>query len=374
MPHDLAVLDRFAVGRYQPSTFLERGVAVPFTTPILLGARLRPAERRGMELIIPNPGGGQGVYILPWSAMPDICSPTLHDRRLWSVLSEQPVIAPSAVREVTLAIAAEGFAGHHACTAAAKSREARIAARVRTNFLLLLSVIRHTESPAEAQVPPARDTPANIEARARRALARLAPRLGWETEEVVSALEDIAAFIHHLGLPDDPLPGAVRRQIQDIRRTADEIAIWYAGSPAAQDQRVGDVIAEVVALTLRCCQSTLAELDALLSNPEALLREWRRDAAALRAIGSRPEWLVDGWGFICALWADAPDSERLAVTWEIALIVPLIPREAEDWTTIHADWERPALLRRRVRALEDWRTGRQLDLTERHERALALVA
>jgi len=373
MSHDLAPLDRFAAGRYQPSTFLERGAAVPFTTPILLGARLRPAERRGLELIIPNPGGGQGVYVLPWLSMPDICSPTLHDRQLWSVLSEQPLVSPLAVREAALAIASEGFAGQLACSAAARSREGRAAARVRTNFLLLLSLIRHTESPAEAHPPAARDHPAQIEKRARRALARMAPRLGWEVDDVVNALEDIATLVHHIGLPDDPVLAPIRRQVAEIQRTADEIAGWCAGSLAAQDQRVGDVIAEVVGLTLRCCNAALAELDTLLADPTALLLRWKQDSAHLRAIATRPDWLVDGWAFICALWADAPQAERLAVTWEIALILPLIPREAEEWSAIQTDWDAHTLLRRRVRALEDWRTGRMVDLTERHERALALA-
>ncbi len=39
-------LERFGVAAYQPATFLDRGVTVPFTTPFLLGARIRPNESR----------------------------------------------------------------------------------------------------------------------------------------------------------------------------------------------------------------------------------------------------------------------------------------------------------------------------------------
>ena len=52
--------------RYEPATFLDRGVTVPFTTPMLMGARARPREdREGLEVIIANPSGTSGVYILP---------------------------------------------------------------------------------------------------------------------------------------------------------------------------------------------------------------------------------------------------------------------------------------------------------------------
>ena len=93
--HDL--LERFGTAAYQPATFLDRGVTVPFTTPFLLGARIRPTETRsGLELVISNPAGGRGFYIVPWAAMPEVCSPTLHDRRLWQRLEGPHQPAPVA--------------------------------------------------------------------------------------------------------------------------------------------------------------------------------------------------------------------------------------------------------------------------------------
>ncbi|MBU6498939.1 MAG: hypothetical protein KGQ40_10460, partial [Rhodospirillales bacterium] len=58
-----------AVESFLPSTFLERGVAVPFTTPQLAGARARPGTRVPLELVVPNPSGGRGHYILPWDGL-----------------------------------------------------------------------------------------------------------------------------------------------------------------------------------------------------------------------------------------------------------------------------------------------------------------
>ena len=66
MPLDIPLIQA-----YLPATFLERGVAVPFTTPMLAGTRARPSERGGTELLVPNPSGGTGVYILPWGSLRD---------------------------------------------------------------------------------------------------------------------------------------------------------------------------------------------------------------------------------------------------------------------------------------------------------------
>ena len=63
----------------------------------------------------------------------------------------------------------------------------------------------------------------------------------------------------------------------------------------------------------------------------------------------------------------------LSTSRDIAMLVPVLPREAETWSGMIADWDRPALLRRKVRTLEDWRTGRILSVTEGRERALALA-
>ncbi|MCU0886459.1 MAG: hypothetical protein MUF65_01345 [Rubritepida sp.] len=367
-------LDRIPVERYQPITFLERGVALPCTTPLLLGSRMRPAERVGFELVIANPGGGQGVYIVPWAALPEICVPTLHDLRLWKILSDLPLLTPSAVREAARAVAVEGFAGRAASTAAAAAQEARNTLRIRANFLLVMRVIRQMETVAEGKLPPERDTPERIEARAKRALARIAHQVGSRPEDLAAELEELAALVQDVGVPGDTQLAPARRQVADIRAMAEDVATWYAMTPAAQDLRVGEVIAQATELTLRCCELTFAEIDKRLTDIAALLRAWRQERPQLQSLAARPDWLLDGWAAICALWTEAAPTDRLAVSREIALMVPLVPREAEGWTGLQADWNATMSLRKRVRALEDWRTGRMIDLTERNERLRAVAA
>ncbi|MBR0661380.1 hypothetical protein [Neoroseomonas oryzicola] len=371
--HDL--LERFGTAAYQPATFLDRGVTVPFTTPFLLGARIRPTETRsGLELVISNPAGGRGFYIVPWAAMPEVCSPTLHDRRLWQRLSDQTAVTPSLVRETARAVAAEGLAGRAAAAAVAEARGAESAARMRANFLLLLDLIRRTETREEAAIPPQSDTPQNIESRARRAVARFAPRIGVSAEIVAAWLEALAAAFCGVGVPGDRTVSRTRALVAGLRRMVEEIELWIAQSPDPGEQHAAVLVTDAAKLTLHCADAAFRDLDGLLSDTPTLLRAWREDAAPLGRRATRPDWLLDGWQVICELWRDAEPDTRPGALWEMALLAPVMPREVEDWLGVTEDWDRPTRLRRLVRANEDWRSGRMIEIVARNERLRARAA
>jgi hypothetical protein len=58
----------------------------------------------------------------------------------------------------------------------------------------------------------------------------------------------------------------------------------------------------------------------------------------------------------------------------MALLAPVMPREVEEWVGLTEDWDRPTRLRRIVRANEDWRSGRLLEIVARNERIRARAA
>lgn len=369
------VLERFGTSAYQPATFLDRGVTVPFTTPFLLGARIRPNETRaGLEVVITNPSGGRGNYIVPWSALPEICSPTLHDRRLWQRLSDQPVVSPPTVRETARAVAAEGLAGRDAAAAVARAVNEDGAARMRANFLLLLDLIRRTEPGTEATVPPQSDTPANIEARARRAVARIAPRIGVSPEIIAAWLEAIASAFCGVGIPGDNTVSRTRGLVTALHTMIAEIDLFVAQSPDPGAQHGAILVVDAARLTLTCAQGAFKDLDGLLSDTPNLLRNWREDSTDLGRRASRPDWLLDGWQVITELWRDADPGLREGALWEMALLAPVMPREVEEWLGIEEDWDRPTRMRRVVRANEDWRSGRMLDIVARNERLRSRAA
>src|SRR5262249_52951665 len=140
------------VESFLPATFLERGVAVPFTTPQLSGARARPGERQSLELIIPNLSGGRGVYIVALTQIMDFCPLTINDRRLADAVANLRGVTPETIRHVARDVAGEGLAGLGAVAAAARAQQDDEVARLRTNFDLLINLVRQTEPRGEEPV------------------------------------------------------------------------------------------------------------------------------------------------------------------------------------------------------------------------------
>jgi hypothetical protein len=363
-------LQRFAAGRYRPTTFLERGVTLPLTTPQLLGARVRPAERRGLELVLPNPSGGDGDYVLPWAALSDFCSPTLHDRALWEAVSAIPLLTPSAVREAARRVAAEGYAGR----AAARAADAAIAGRqegaARAQYELLLLMIRQGEPPNSPLPPPERDHFSNVQLRVRSALKRNAEQI--PSSRALEVVEELAMALSGCGVRADAPYAALVRLTRDLRGLAEELTAWSdTGSP--EDRSTAEFLASTILLTCRCADRSMTEFRGLTANMWELLRRWDQDPDRTRALATRADWLLDGWDTVAALWRTAEPEMRAAALGEMALIVPVIPVEARALFGSDASDEmersRSGLRgrNRTVTALEDWITGRVIATQVRRE-------
>lgn len=382
-PSLASLLERYAAGQYKPATFLERGVALPFTTPLLLGGRIRPAERGGAELVLANPAGTEGVYVVPWSTLQDICAPSLHDRALWARISALPMLAPRTVREAARAVAAEGFAGRPAARAAAEAAEAGHRGRALMHHHLLLELVRQGEArdvePAAAP-PPEADSSAGLQRRARAVLERL-HRSGRIAPAVAEdALEGLAAAFEVCGPPRDPAGAPLPALLAALGVMARELA-EAAAVAAGPDQRLClRLLAQGAELALRCGRLALAAAHALLDDLWALLHRWHLAAEEVLSIAARPEWLLDGWDLIVGLWREAGPAGREAAALEMAALVPVMPTEARDWLGLDVPEEMEACRsglrhwRRMVRPNQDWMTGRMVDVAFRNERLRALCA
>lgn len=353
-----------------PTTFLERGVVVAFTTPALSGARVRISERSGLELIVANPSGGRGFYVLPWGGVQDFCRPTLHDRQIQERASALTCVTPGSIRQVAREVAGKGYAGREARSAAALLQEQDQEAQLITNYFLLLMLIAQMES-NKADLNQ-ECTPA-LELRAKHAVASLAPRLGMEPEAIGSALESLANLFKAVGLGPCAATALSARRLSRVTKLRDEMTQW-AATHLGESAGLADIIRVTADLTVACGSLAIAEIRGMAEKMPQLLAQWRNKPDAVVARATRPEWLLDGWDPICALWeAAAPtESARHTAIAEMAQQVPILPKEVGDWFGKEVKAEASNIYRRWTELNKDWRTGLPfINLVERNEHLCA---
>lgn len=335
-------------GHPQPATFAERGVAVPFTSPALTGMRVRSGGSH-LELVLANPSGARGIYVVPWAAVPDMFQPTLHDLRLLATLDsrieEREVIGPVRVQAAARHVALEGAAGRPA-RAAVEAAIAADRARVAATAQYLVSALAFVG----AGCPDAPEA---------EALARVVADLGIGP-----------------GAADAPVPNAIAA----LGRLRDTLLSWAARHP--EDTAPAQLVAAIAANAAACAGVALAA--ARHSSPAALMLSWRAEPERVAALAGRPAWILDGWQLPVLLWAAAAPGSSAALT-EAAQVAPLLPREAEAWTGLSTDPAAAGLLRRVVagragdaRAMEgrgpDLRAPPAPDLVARNEQLRAMAA
>ncbi len=358
---------------YQPSTFLERGVVVPYTTPHLAGGRVRPGERAGLELIVPNLSGGRGVYVLPLEGVQALCSPTLHDRALNARIAGLRAVTPSAIRLAARDIAAEGLAGEEVATSAAMTLAAEQQLGLLAHLELLLELLRQVEPRHAGWTPPDQRDPEQLGRRARVVLASLSPQTGRSAEAMMGVLEELAQVFSAVGVgrqtPAARLSGLIRL-LDDLRL---QMQRWHT-EPGREGATEAEIIAGTAGLTLAAARTTLHEARAALGNLPQLMQRWLTEPDTVGRLVARPEWLLDGWERIGLLWCAADEHiDRKQTLGEMAALVPTIPREASDWVG-GLDMEAESKRHRRKVALgEDWRTGITVtDLVARNEKLRAM--
>lgn len=360
------ILAQFYDQTWLPATFRERGVAVPFTTPQLAGARIRLVDRR-FDLIVPHPGGARGVYIFALASLGEFCAASLHDRCLAARLAVLGAPTPGAVRTASRTVAAEGAAGRAAAAAAraAETADGHIRAAFET---LLLGLPPRNGIASQTELEMAQAT--------RKAIQALASRLGGTPEAVQVDIGRLAGQLTDAGL-DSPAGGKGRcaTLLDTMDVTADAMRHWTG---TVRDHPAALQVAAAARSFSEAGRLLLAATHKTLQDPAALIAAWGGSMEAVSARCARPALLLDGWEHLCLLWRVAEtNSARSEAVEEAAVLLPPIPPEAETW------FEAQAPLRARLQAggvaSALPRAGRSLpsqvvNLVERNERIRALAA
>lgn len=359
---------------HQPATFAERGVHVPFTTPMLSGARARAAKRGGLELIVPNPSGGRGAYVLPWAGVRDLCIPTVHDMRLHGLIAVVPQVTPDAVRHAARTTAAEGLAGRPAKAAMLAAIDRDRCARGEIDRHLLVLLLRQKERPEAGLVPPEAETPELLQRRARRVIVEAAPQLGLAPGQIVSILEEVAGLLLDAGIGPLSQTARLPRLLAAVTALRDETH-RRAADPVDEARPLLELVRATCDFSIACTTPLLRDVRVAAGDMLPLIHAWATDPGRIAALCARPGWVLDGWERVCLLWQQAGTAAgQLAALAEMAILLPLIPREAEGWLGGLPEPDQKITLRGIVEGAQGSRPRSSLpELIARNERLVAMA-
>jgi len=359
----------------KPTSFQERGVAVPFTTPQLAGARIRPAARTGTEFVVPNPSGGRGVYILSWGGIKQLCRPTVHDTLLHQRVSRLPAMDPSSIRRTARQLAAEGHAGREATIAAAASAAADHNELVLMNFLMLVALMEQVESAGLSISADTERTP-ELDLRARRILTHVAVAIGRPVSQISDDLEALSALFVPIGLDGVTPPARLPKLMARLQEAAAALEIWALRNPDDSCAGLASSLGRSALVTVNCATAAHAAARELTRNIKSLLVAWARAPADIEKKVGHTEWILDGWERFCLLWETATTiSNQRAALREMAQLVPMLPKEGTAFGEERVELEKLEPGLRSAQLNVSWRGGgASQGLVARNERLQGLIA
>lgn len=346
-------------------------MAVPVTTPLLAGSRVRASSHAGIEIVVPNPSGAQGFYIVHLAGLLSLCSPTVHDAVLLQQLSQVGPITPETVRQTAINVAMDGYAGHAAAVAAEQLLARDRARQVRTRFALMAALVEQLDPNAAAL--PRSPAAKQLELRAEAVLRRLSGAIGVPPSRLAEGVQALSEAYAPVGFPNDHAEARIPQVMDRLETTRIQIADWLQEDKANDVGGLGQAMADPLQLNCEIAASILHATRSRLANPRELLRHWIANPEEALAIAARPAWLLDGWDHFCLVWMSAEtDLARRSTLLELPQYMPVLPREVADWTSMHVPAAATEQSCRVVSREDSWRTGgAAFALIERNEKLRA---
>jgi len=354
---------------FLPSTFEERGTAAPFTTPSLVLSRVRPDERHGLVLLMPNMGGSDGAYVVPWAAVGEVITMSVHDRALHEEVRVSRAVTPDAMRTASLKIARTGLAGPKSAAAAEASLDAEEEQYSETHFLLILALLGSLGM-SSRQLLTVKAESQEWKDLVRGMLHQAGGQLQVETHVVYERIGTLARVLTPIGLAVSRQEGRLRRLMTTLSEFEADLSDWSLNDQSDISPYAA-FAAEVAQLTVGVAEATFASLDKTVKDIPTVIREWTKQIALIERAAARLSWLLDGWDYILAMWSEVQFSnrnlQREGIS-QIMRVLPLIPRGETEWEEEEVDRRQELFQRKRIRAMMDWRTGQyDVELVTRFE-------
>ena len=307
---------------------------------------------------MPNMGGGDGAYVVPWAAVGDVVSMSVHDRALHETVLEDHAVTPDAMRVASLKVAQTGLAGPRAAYAARAQLAAEEEHYVETNFLLVVALLTSLGMSSRQlfMLQPDSDAWRGL---VRSMLHSGGQKLGIDLNTVYERLGKLARILTPIGLKASRQDGRLRVLMNKLVSFRDDMKVW--GERDVSDAApYAEFASEVADFTVRIASRTFESLDNSMRDIPSVIGQWGEQVKIATSAAARISWLLDGWEYILAIWARAADAstadQREAVS-QLKLILPIVPRDEMD-ADEEARKRRQSLTgHKRMKAMVNWRTG-----------------
>ena len=288
------VLSLPPIQTYRPATFLERGVAVPFTTPLLTGARARLGARCNVELVVRNPSGGRGYYIVPCASVRALCRPTVHDSRLNRLISTLP--SPDAFHRSAGGIVGcgPGTCGQARDGSRAGGARKERQDRISTEYLLLGALAEQIAPDAFKGLDWRRHPSMKVERQAQRIVAELARSQNQSPDRLSSTLEALAETFAPIGVMGEMAEARLPRLMKAI-------TAMHAGLVERRRAPCDDVLSELTDMVASRAGPLTMAAAKVLTGTKALTQDvtrllWLVEQVARTGPGTRCQARMDaGW-------------------------------------------------------------------------------
>jgi hypothetical protein len=358
-----------------PATFEERGAVVPFTTPALSLARVRRDQRQRMILLMPNFGGTEGAFIVPWNSVSEVTTMSIHDRALHEEIEAAEAVTPEQLRGCALRIGLTGLAGPTVAEASRSAVESEKRKTVELHFLLIIGLLNSLGLATEDLTALGSGTE-TWRVRVKTLLGQAGQRLGIEVNDIYARIAALARVMVPLGLSGGRHEGRLRALLDDFADFRDAVTEW-SESEKSELAPFANFAGFIAHDTLKAADRLFRQLDTGVRDMVSIVRDWNTHAKGVVGVAGKLCWLLDSWDFIFEFWAQVqgePIEIQREAIGRIVRVLPLIPRNEADGPQDELELRQQQLQGRQLQVNADWRRARtDLDLTARIEMAKAKV-
>ncbi len=315
--------------KFWPLTFGERGVLVPFTTPLLAAGRIRGADLKTAEILMPGLAGGRGTYVIPWKSVLEMFKLTVHDRALHEAICEAPDFSPRQIRLAALRVAQLGLAGRAASGAARALLQREDSLELVARFFLTLRIV---ERMATEPLTLAELGTAPGQKKAGRILSGIASSLGWTYDQLHERIDIWSRTVSQVGLAEMPTEAMARKLINRLKPLGDQFVEWGKGETEDQIDGAADaqLASDISRETWRLATEYATDIDVTVKQPAESLRNWDGTLRTTERTVHKLLWILDGWEQVVKLWDQAshrPREEQRSMLRDVVRHLPVVPRD-----------------------------------------------